>query len=69
MLVNGQGEGDWQIHTSTDSQGSFIRQVSTCRHWVTPMAARDQPASAASALSPIATVCMLPSIVRGRAAH
>ncbi len=36
MLVNGKWEGDWQMRQSTDSQGRFVRQVSTFRHWVTP---------------------------------
>jgi len=36
MLVNGKWEGDWQRRQSTDSQGRFVRQVSTFRHWVTP---------------------------------
>ncbi len=35
MLVNGKWEGDWQMRRSTDSQGRFVRQVSTFRNWVT----------------------------------
>jgi len=36
MLVNGKWEGDGQMRRSTDSQGRFVRQVSTFRNWVTP---------------------------------
>lgn len=35
MLVNGQWQADWQPVQATDSQGGFVRQTSSFRHWVT----------------------------------
>ena len=35
MLVDGKWEDDWQMGKRTDSQGHYIRQESTFRHWVT----------------------------------
>jgi putative glutathione S-transferase len=36
MLVDGTWQDDWQIKKRTDSQGRFVREESTFRHWVTP---------------------------------
>ena len=36
MLVDGKWQDDWQMGKRTDSQGHYIRQESTFRHWVTP---------------------------------
>ena len=36
MLVDGKWEDDWQMKKRTDSQGNYIRQESTFRHWITP---------------------------------
>ncbi len=35
MLVDGKWQDDWQMGKRTDSQGHYIRQESTFRHWVT----------------------------------
>jgi putative glutathione S-transferase len=36
MLVNGIWTAEWHPVQATDAKGGFVRQISGCRHWVTP---------------------------------